>query len=333
MSCRNATSPTRSAVGTPVRATPTAVDVTPSMPLAPRLEYTSRSLRGAANHSRSRTGMDDDTTSAPGATRSAAATTEPGSVSENWWSNTSAMANAASASAERQRVDQPSGAGAGPAAARRPHTSATSAVSERASWWSGSGTRPNRSRPTCSAPEVANHWAVTLEATSPPTRSTNSGRSASAHPGWRRTGSKWATTLRCEVRQPEVGSASTGQPSCSARARSASRSWARVPARAPATTTPRRPDTASIRRPSSSSGRFQPGPTVRTAAGSADRGEGGGRSAGVPTSGSRNARFRWTGPGGAPPVRAQASTARSRHHAAPPGSGAPGSQYQRTADP
>ena len=40
VSWSSATSPTSSAVGAPARATPTAVDTTPSMPLAPRLAWT-----------------------------------------------------------------------------------------------------------------------------------------------------------------------------------------------------------------------------------------------------------------------------------------------------
>ena len=65
VSCRNATSPSRATVGRrgSASATPTAVDTTPSMPFAPRLATTRTSDRGAAYHSRSRTGIDDATTS------------------------------------------------------------------------------------------------------------------------------------------------------------------------------------------------------------------------------------------------------------------------------
>ena len=43
-------------------ATPIAVLIVPSMPLAPRLACTVTSARGVAYHSRSRTGIDDATT-------------------------------------------------------------------------------------------------------------------------------------------------------------------------------------------------------------------------------------------------------------------------------
>ena len=65
----------------------------------------------------------------------------------------------------------------------------------------------------------------------------------------------------------------------------------------------------------------------------AGRAEAGGSAPGEPTSGSRNARLRCTGPGGVPPVRSHASNARSRHHSAPPAEGGPGSAYQRTDVP
>ena len=43
-------------------ATPRAVEITPSIPFAPRLNITRGGELGAANHSRSRTGMEADTT-------------------------------------------------------------------------------------------------------------------------------------------------------------------------------------------------------------------------------------------------------------------------------
>ena len=44
------------------RATPTAVDVTPSIPLAPRLASVRSPTRGRPYHSTSRTGIEDETT-------------------------------------------------------------------------------------------------------------------------------------------------------------------------------------------------------------------------------------------------------------------------------
>ena len=49
LSWRNATSPVSRTVGAPLSATPTAVEVTPSIPLAPRLEKIRTPSRGAAN--------------------------------------------------------------------------------------------------------------------------------------------------------------------------------------------------------------------------------------------------------------------------------------------
>ena len=61
MSCRKARSPTSATVGWPANATPTAVDTTPSIPLAPRLARTRPSVV-PPNHSTSRTGMEEATT-------------------------------------------------------------------------------------------------------------------------------------------------------------------------------------------------------------------------------------------------------------------------------
>ncbi len=82
MSCRKATSPISEAVGAPVAsATPTADDVTPSIPLAPRLASTRTPLRGSPNHSRSRTGMDDDVNRlAPSGNAASTDRATPGSV-------------------------------------------------------------------------------------------------------------------------------------------------------------------------------------------------------------------------------------------------------------
>ncbi len=82
------------------RATPTAVDSTPSMPLAPRLASTRRPERGTANHSTSRTGIDDDTTRvAPSGTERTTSRATAGSVGCAWTDSTEAMASPATASA------------------------------------------------------------------------------------------------------------------------------------------------------------------------------------------------------------------------------------------
>ena len=63
-SCNKATSPISNEVGEPEpSATPTAVLTTPSIPLAPRFECTVTPLVTEPNHSTSRIGMEDETTS------------------------------------------------------------------------------------------------------------------------------------------------------------------------------------------------------------------------------------------------------------------------------
>ena len=63
MSCIMAMSPINNAVGLrDAKATPTAVETTPSMPFTPLFANTFTPSRGAANHSTSRIGMLDDRT-------------------------------------------------------------------------------------------------------------------------------------------------------------------------------------------------------------------------------------------------------------------------------
>ena len=83
LSWSNAISPMSSAVGAfDDRATPTAVDTTPSIPFTPLLLNTRTPSRAGANHSRSRTGIDDDTTKfEPAAIASLTVTAHNGSVS------------------------------------------------------------------------------------------------------------------------------------------------------------------------------------------------------------------------------------------------------------
>ena len=63
-------------------AMPTAVETTPSMPFTPRLLNTRTPSRAGANHSKSRTGIEDDTTTLdPSATAPLTVTAHNGSVS------------------------------------------------------------------------------------------------------------------------------------------------------------------------------------------------------------------------------------------------------------
>ena len=112
VSWTKATSPITSTVGLPLpSATPTAVEVTPSMPLAPRFEYTAMSPRRSPYHSRSRTGIEDDTTRLPpGGTLVSAVLVMSGSPARS-----SMMARRAERSASYHRLVHSSGAGAGEA--------------------------------------------------------------------------------------------------------------------------------------------------------------------------------------------------------------------------
>ena len=246
VSWRNATSPVSSTVGVQVSATPTAVEVTPSMPLAPRLATTRTSSRAGANHSRSRTGMDDDTTSTPSAgTAARASSAVVGSVATPPAPRASSRVRRAVASASAHARVHSAGAGSVRAPASWRHTSAGSAGRDHDSTWSGSGTRPWRSMPTWTAPLRASHSPRTRDECNAPRRSTNSGRWAAANPSWRRRTSAVVTTRGWVRRQPDGASASTGQPRVSARASTASASAAVTAVRAPATMRPRRFETAA----------------------------------------------------------------------------------------
>jgi hypothetical protein len=127
------------------------------------------------------------------------------------------------------------------------------------------------------------------------------------------------------TRQPDSGSARTGHPVLAARRPTAAGSQP-----APATTTPRGARSCSVTASSAArlgevagQARCQGAPSSRP----------GGREPGSPTSGSRKARFRCTGPGRAPVASATARAPSERQVAAVTGSGTPGSAAHRTAVP
>ena len=129
-------------------------------------------------------------------------------------------------------------------------------------------------------------------------------------------------------RQGDRASASTGQPRRSAKRWTANGS----PLPAPATITPRRPEiSAASSRVSggaargADSARCQGAPSSRP----------GGRGPDTPTSGSRKARFRWTGPARPPAPSASATTREARERQLPEvaESGTPGSAAKATARP
>ena len=318
------------------RPRPTAVDTTPSMPLAPRLARTAHGLgRAATYHSTSRIGIDDDTTSVaaggqgrddrpgdaglggPGARRATAVDRRLRGRAEL----------AASAPATRRRRP------ARPRELGRP-----SAVEQRRR-----GRRRARrprcraGRPTRGSPRPRSRRRPRRRATRPrpatpagaPRRTITSGRER------RRRGRAAGRRRRpgpCAGAAPRpaaCGSASTGQPERRRRARARRRPSTGAGAR------PRsRPGGRRGRRPGSMTGstrrrrRWAPRPTAPVG-----RGPGAARPA-SPTSGSRNARLRCTGPGrGARwPRRRRGRPATATGRAAA-SSATPGSSNQRTDRP
>ena len=225
-SCTNAMSPTRTTVGVPVSARPSAVDTTPSMPLAPRFAWARAS--GPPNHSRSRTGIEDATTSSTSAGSDAAMTcATPGSVSDSSAASVTSIASNARFSACRQRA-----AHVVPVAPRR---SSRSSIAHTIATSCPGSTTPGPPTWTTAGAERAIHSESTLDAGGRPMRTTTSGACASANSRCRSNASN-VVTAAGDDRAPLTGSASTGHPVASASA--AMRSTG-TPPRPPATMTPR----------------------------------------------------------------------------------------------
>ena len=114
-SCRNARSPRRAAAGPPpaawcASAAPVADEISPSMPLAPRLASTRRPSRTARCRSRSRMGrLDAAHSSAPSGRAAPRSRASRGSVSSPPASRTASTAPRAAASASCQRPSHPGG--------------------------------------------------------------------------------------------------------------------------------------------------------------------------------------------------------------------------------
>ena len=176
--------------------------------------------------------------------------------------------------------------------------------------------------PTCTstappAAASATHCASTFDAAGRPMRTTTlRARVRRRTPGARSRASA-AVTAPSRWRAPDVGSASTGQPRApAARAATVAGADPAAPAgedHAPLGVERDRLARAARRRPVGADG--------------ATRRQ---RVPGVPTSGSRNGRLRWTGPSAA---AASARAASERHVAARPGRPRPGSWNHRTARP
>ncbi len=304
-------------------ATPSAVEIRPSIPLAPRLASTWTPSRGAMATSRSRIGIEFPTNSVPpsgtAATRSRAKRSSAGSSEA---SSTSSIARRARSSRSRQVADQTSGARS---ILRRNNPSASRsglACSRHVARRSGSGSKWNRSTTRSRSADATNAWVARVVGVAP-TCSTTSGRCRSRKPAdpinaWPAV-SAWPGR-----RSPDVGSASNGHPRRSA---SCATSPGAIHQFDPATTTPRAPDSSFAARSTSAasgsglrSGRStRPGSRAGTST-----------TAPVGTSGSSNEQLTCTGPGWGPPQAATASRPIRRQSSASLGDvGTSGARYAR----
>ena len=313
-------------VGRRARATPTAVDTTPSMPLAPRLASTREAGHaGAANHSTSRTGIDDDTTSAApsGSGRDdLAGDRRLGRLGVAGQHRGDRLGRRPRPRAPTRRATRRPGRPRPPRSPRRSSRAPASGGTPRPVRRPRSrrGCDPGRSarrRPRWRAARRRDRPATgpsTFEAGSDPSRSTTSGASRRATDGTRRRASKWLTrsTARA-VRHPLRGSASTGQPSRSAR------SWTSSGSVDAAAGDDHAASALDHRR---SGCRRSPRPARRTPRPARARRRRGsrpaGRRPGSPTSGSRNGRLRCTGPGGRSIVATTTCAASDRQRARHP---------------
>ena len=282
VSCRKQRSPHSPTVGAGALAcaTPTTVDTKPSMPFAPRFASTRSPARGAMHHSSARTGRLDATTSvAPSG--SAAATSRA----------TRAFARRAAARRARRRSRR--GPRARRRASRSSHGDARRRRAERvgdraraarrrrprtrsAAARCGSSHAPSGSTSTCGI-DGSSHAVAILLVSGAPTRTTRSGRCASAKPGARSSAS-YVEIARGAVAQlrdrigehrparrrgePRRGRAvDTPRPS----PRRAARADARARARRAASTSAARGARVARRRDASTAGRRR-GPARRPAA-------------------------------------------------------------------
>ena len=305
----NETSPTTSATGpSDAAAEPSAVDTTPSIPLAPRFERTviARSVDGS-QPSRSRTGIE-----LPGP-QDRAVRQRGGEGGER---------RALERLVERGRARRPSPARR--PARRRPSRASTTcagrstrgapsaprAVAVASAWTKVTGRRagsrqpPSPSITTSPGRTRSSSWRIGLDVGMAPVRMTRSGRWASIHGPGRTSWSARLTTRdrSCgPVRRPDSGSARIGKPVASARPASAAGSSGS--SSGPATMRPRgvRPSSAASSASSSSSRTGRP--AMADVNGVETLGRGRAPSSAAPaapsgSSGSRNGTLSCTAPAG-----------------------------------
>ncbi len=314
-------SPTTRATGpSATAADPSAVETTPSMPLAPRLERTvmARSVDGS-QASMSRTGMELAAHSTAPSGRAAASSGHGApSKGSSRATSQSAIASVAARSASSQSAVHAGSAGRLRVEPARRAASAwavvvASACTNVAGTSAASRQPASPSRTTSSGRARASSSSSGFDVGIAPVRRTRSGRWASIHGPGRTSWSPRVTTIERScgpVRRPESGSARIGNPV--ARASSARAAGSAGSSSGPAMIRPRCADAS--RAPSSSSA---PSSSVRRPATTAANGRAGRRhpspaSGPSGSSGSRNGTLTWTGPAGPSAATATARPATQR---------------------
>ena len=275
-----AMSPSSTTTVRPDRARPSAVDIVPSMPLAPRLAWARAA--GPPYHSRSRTGIDEATTSSASAGSTCAIV----------------RATAGSVSAgccPKHPLDVRLGRGAGVDPLAEPSSSPAGSPLRSAARRGEAATLPSGSivpgPPTCTtgAPLADDPLAEHLRRRWPSDADDHVRAMRGGEGGVAQHRRRTPRRRRRSIGSPTCGSASTGHPD---RAESSATASAVMPLRPPATMMPRPCSSAAAPassavdagRGAASSGRHRRPPPPEGAAPTG------------PSSGSRNGRFRCTGP-------------------------------------
>ena len=260
-------------------------------------------------HSSARTGRLDATTSvAPSGSAAATSRATRASIASPCSSSTASIAARACASARCHSCSH------GEIGAGKPSRSATAESSASASTANrsdaarvGSSHPPSASTSTCAIEGPSQEVAILL-VSGAPTRTTRSGRWSSANAGARRSAS-YVEIANGGTRNCEIGSARTGQPAHSAK-RAAE--GGDTPAPHPATSNPRGcARTRSATRSTSAAAGARVAGVLTVHGRPSDRPGASTERAPVGTSGSRNGRFKCTGPAGGPSDSATATRERT----------------------